>query len=101
MKEDVMDNDLIKKIQKIEEKYLNKYVRDDLKDLINDVIHNKCKDFKENVFYKQVKEIDNESNDFGFKNHDYQNKKNKSRLRVYSDSEDENDEIIKIKSKNK
>ena len=84
MEENVFDNDLIKKIQKIEKKYLNKYIRDDLKDLVGDVIYNKCKDFKENIFYKQVKEIDDESNNFGQIN----NNKTK-RLKIYSDSEDE------------
>ena len=84
MEENVFDNDLIKKIQKIEKKYLNKYIREDLKDLVSDVINNKCKDFKENIFYKQVKEIDDESNNFG------QIKNNKTkRLKIYSDSEDE------------
>ena len=84
MEENVFDNDLIKKIQKIEKKYLNKYIREDLKDLVSDVINNKCKDFKENIFYKQVKEIDDESNNFGQIN----NNKTK-RLKIYSDSEDE------------
>ena len=84
----------------IKKKFL-RYIREDLKDLINDVIYNKCKDFKENVFYKQVKEIDDESNDFGFKKNNYEKNKNKTRLRIYSDSEDENDEKIEIKSKNK
>ena len=84
MEENVFDNDLIKKIQKIEKKYLNKYIREDLKDLVSDVINNKCKDFKENIFYKQVKEIDDESNNFGQIN----NIKTK-RLKIYSDSEDE------------
>ena len=83
MEENVFDNDLIKKIQKIEKKYLNKYIREDLKDLVSDVINNKCKDFKENIFYKQVKEIDDESNNFG-----QINNKTK-RLKIYSDSEDE------------
>ena len=84
MEENVFDNDLIKKIQKIEKKYLNKYIREDLKDLVSDIINNKCKDFKENIFYKQVKEIDDESNNFGQIN----NNKTK-RLKIYSDSEDE------------
>ena len=84
MEENIFDNDLIKKIQKIEKKYLNKYIREDLKDLVSDVINNKCKDFKENIFYKQVKEIDDESNNFGQIN----NNKTK-RLKIYSDSEDE------------
>ena len=73
MEENVLDNELIKKIQKIEEKFLKKYIRNDLKDLVSDVINNKCKNFKENVFYKQVKEIDDESNDFGYKNKDNKN----------------------------
>ena len=85
MEENVFDNDLIKKIQKIEKKYLNKYIRDDLKDLVGDVIYNKCKDFKENIFYKQVKEIDDESNNFGPINNNNKTK----RLKIYSDSEDE------------
>ena len=84
MQENIFDNDLIKKIQKIEKKYLNKYIKEDLKDLVGDVINNKCKDFKENIFYKQVKEIDDESNNFGQIN----NNKTK-RLKIYSDSEDE------------
>ena len=73
MKADVLDNDLIKKIQKIEEKYL---------------INNKCKDFKENIFFKQVKEIDDESNNFG-KNKN--NNKTSKRLKIYSDSESDDD----------
>ena len=85
MEENVFDNDLIKKIQKIEKKYLNKYIREDLKDLVSDVINNKCKDFKENIFYKQVKEIDDESNNFGPINNNNKTK----RLKIYSDSEDE------------
>ena len=98
-----MDNDLIKKIKKIEEKYLNKYIREDLKDFISDVIHNKCKDFKEKIFFKQVKEIDDESNNFGSQNGKYQNNKNIKRFRVYSDSEseEENEEKKYIKNKNK
>ena len=91
MEEDVHDNDLIKKIKKIEEKYTNKYIRDDLKDLISDVMNNKCKDFRENVFYKQVKEIDNESNDFSSKDDKNQKNKKKKRLRIYTDSEDDDE----------
>ena len=82
MQENILDNDLIKKIQKIEEKYLNKYIREDLKDMIKDVINNKCKEFKENIFYKQVQEIDDESNNFGLK----QNNNSKKRIKIYSDS---------------
>ena len=88
MQENIFDNDLIKKIQKIEQKYLNKYIREDLKDLVGDVINNKCKDFKENIFYKQVKEIDDESNNFGQIN--YINKT--KRLKIYNDSDDEDKE---------
>ena len=69
---------------------INKYIKDDLKYLISDVINNQCKDFKENVFYKQVKEIDDETNDFGTKsNYEQKNK----RLKIYngSDNEDENE----------
>ena len=91
MEEDVHDNDLIKKIKKIEEKYTNKYIRDDLKDLISDVMNNKCKDFRENVFYKQVKEIDNESNDFSSKIDKNQKNNKKKRLRIYTDSEDDDE----------
>ena len=91
MEEDVHDNDLIKKIIKIEEKYTNKYIRDDLKDLISDVMNNKCKDFRENVFYKQVKEIDNESNDFSSKIDKNQKNNKKKRLRIYTDSEDDDE----------
>ena len=88
MKDDVLDNDLIKKIQKIEEKYLKKYIREDLKDIVSDVINNKCKDFKENIFFKQVKEIDDESNNFG-KNKNYN--KTSGGLKIYSDSESDDD----------
>ena len=52
------------------------------------MINNKCKDFKENIFYKQVKEIDDESNDFGTIN--YINKT--KRLKIYNDSDDEDKE---------
>ena len=88
MQENIFDNDLIKKIQKIEKKYLNKYIKEDLKDLVGDVINNKCKDFKENIFYKQVKEIDDESNNFCAVKDKKDENKNK-RLKIYSDSEDE------------
>ena len=52
------------------------------------MINNKCKDFKENIFYKQVKEIDDESNNFGQIN--YINKT--KRLKIYNDSDDEDKE---------
>ena len=87
MQENILDNDLIKKIQKIEEKYLNKYIREELKDMIKDVINNKCKEFKENIFYKQIQEIDYDSNNFGKK----QNNDSKKRIKIYSDSESEDE----------
>ena len=103
MKEDILDNELIKKIQKIEEKFLNKYIRDDLKDLVSDVINNKCKNFKQNIFYKQVKEIDDESNDFSYKKKGNKNINDIKRFKVYSDSEsdDEKEKKTKIKNDNK
>ena len=68
MEEDILDNELINKMKKIEENYLNNYIRDDLKELVNEVINNKCKNFKQNIFYKQVKKIDDESNVLNYKN---------------------------------
>lgn len=85
----IMSNDLIKKIQEIEEKYKNKYLREDVKELYNEVIENECKDFKENVFYKQVVDIDEELDSLEpNKNYDLNKKK---RLKIYSDSEEEED----------
>ena len=85
MAEDIMNNDLIKKLGEIEEKYKNKYLREEVKELYNDVINNKCKDFKENIFYKQVVEIDEELNLFGT----IDEKKKRKRLKIYDDSEDD------------
>ncbi len=95
MVEEIMNNELIQKLEHIEEKYKNKYLRDEVKELYNDVVQNKCKDFKENIFYKQVVEIDEELNLFGAVD---ENKKRK-RLKIYSDSEDdeENENNKKVK----
>ena len=86
----IINNDLIKKIQEIEEKYKNKYLREDVRELYNEVIENECKDFKENVFFKQVVDIDEELDLLEpIKNYDI--KKKKKRLKIYSDSDEEED----------
>ena len=85
-----MNNEMIKKLQKIEEKSLKKYLKnEEVKEMINDVIKNDCKDFREKIFFKEVAEIDDELVDI-FPS--YKNSKNnirKKRIKVYSDSEDE------------
>ncbi len=99
MDEDIMNNEIIKRMQKIEDKYMNKYLSNEVKELVNDVIKNKCKDFKENIFYKEVVEIDEELTDiFPSKKNNIKNKK-KKRLKIYSDSEDdeENENNKKVK----
>ena len=95
MVEDIMNNDLIKKLGEIEEKYKNKYLREEVKELYNDVINNKCKDFKENIFYRQVVEIDEELNLFG----SIDEKKKRKRLKIYDDSEDDEENVNNKKLK--
>ena len=90
-----MNNDLIKKLGEIEEKYKNKYLREEVKELYNDVINNKCKDFKENIFYRQVVEIDEELNLFG----SIDEKKKRKRLKIYDDSEDDEENVNNKKLK--
>ena len=89
MNEEILNNDMIKKLQVIEEKSIKRYLREEVKELFNDV-QNKCKDFKENVFYKQVAEIDEELLDIfpPYNN----NKKKKKRLKIYVDSDEENEQ---------
>ena len=64
MADNVLDNDMIKKIRKIDEKFTKKYLKEDFREFFNDVIEKQCKDFRDNVFYKQVAEIDEELIDF-------------------------------------
>ena len=90
MNEEILNNEMIKKLQAIEEKSIKRYLREEVKELFNDV-QNKCKDFKENVFYKQVVEIDEELLDI-FPPYNYKNKKQKKRLKIYIDSDEENEE---------
>ena len=88
MNEEILNNDMIKKLQIIEEKSIKRYLREEVKEMFNDV-QNKCKDFKENVFYKQVAEIDEELLDIF---PPYNNKKKKKRLKIYVDSDEENEQ---------
>ena len=90
MNEEVMNYDIIKKLQEIENKSIKKYLREEVKELFNDV-QIKCKDFKENIFYKQVSEIDEELMDI-FPSYNNTNKKPKKRLKIYIDSDEENEE---------
>ena len=97
MDEDLMNHDMIKKLQKIEEKTINKYLGEGVKELFNDV-QKECRDFKENVFYREVVDIDEELTDiFPQSKNNVQNKKKKKRLKIYSDSEDEDIEEHKNK----
>ena len=94
MADNVLDNDMIKKIRKIDDKFTKKYLKDDFREFFNEVIEKQCKDFRDNVFYKQVADIDEELIDFFPKYKEYKRKTMKipKRLRIYSDSEDENED---------
>ena len=94
MADNVLDNDMIKKIRKIDDKFTKKYLKDDFREFFNDVIEKQCKDFRDNVFYKQVADLDEELIDFfpKYKEYKRRTKKIQKRLRIYSDSEDENDD---------
>ena len=93
MIEEIMNNEMIKKLQKIEEKYTNKYLREEIKEIFNDVVQKNCKDFKENIFYKQVVEIDEELDLFPSSKY-INNNKTKKRLKIYNDSDDDDEEEI-------
>ena len=93
MTEEIMNNEMIKKLQKIEEKYTNKYLREELKEIFNDVVQKNCKDFKENIFYKQVVEIDEELDLFPSSKY-INNNKTQKRLKIYNDSDDDDEEEI-------
>ena len=94
MADNALNNDMIKKIRKIDDKFTKKYLKDDFRDFYNDVIENKCKDFRDNIFYKQVADLDEELIDFfpKYKEYKRRTKKIQKRLRIYSDSEDENED---------
>lgn len=97
MSEDVYNNEMIKTIQKIEDKYTNKYLRDGFREFFNEVIQEECKDFKEK-FFKEVAEIDEELDDF-FPENKKRKIFKKKRPKVYSDSEDENEDEKEEKGK--
>ena len=93
MDEDVMNNDMIKRLQKIEEKSIKKHLKNGMKDIFYDVIQNRCKDFRENVFFKEMAEIDEELDSFSPKrNYNKNENKDRKKIRYYIDNENEEEE---------
>ena len=60
--DDFLQNEIIKNMEKIEFDHANKYLRNNVKEIFDD-IRNECKDFRNNVFYKKMADLDEHLDD--------------------------------------
>ena len=102
--DDFLQNEIVKNMEKIENSHVNKFLRTNLRDIFNDV-RNECKDFRNNVFYKKMADLDDQLDNAYIrhkKNEVYEkNKRNGEKQNEEGKNKDEEYEYKQNNTKNK